>query len=701
MINRDRRDRTRRAIEPSQARADDWAPMLRNQIVPDAWSVPFVDRFASLATNFPSGHALGLGMIFPRSCDFTFQVTDATSQLWVRDGDRAVSVQRQDLEVLPWMVTERAQLLTDAGAIDVCARHVFADECRIVSEFRFSNPTGIAVTISPAWIGFFPGDQFRGKPDPIYPDTSFARRATFMRRLPAGIRGGIHVVDGPPHLPQSAVTVAATAAPAKITPWLGTRPWWSAAGVPSLKSFPDAHAPGFFALVSGPLRLAPGQSRTYQFSTELSIAWHQRPRFDWPSKRPPRADVDVLLARAKAWFAEHADVAHPPRSGSPAVDAKLMRARWALLRTGIRGLDGRFGKDVASMCWVQSGPFSTAFFWDSLFTGVALADFDPEFARGAIRSVFVDQLERDGASPEDRKNWAVPERKVYAAPQAPIASWAVERYLDRRGAIPASDTAYLTSMWPKLIANHRYWREFADRDRDGLAEWTWGGQTADDSPMYDQFTSGKNSFLPPVASVSLNSFLYQDATILGRLAQRRGRAVEASSWRKRADAIAEAMMRVLYLPSERRFWDYNHHTRSHRRTRTFYMLWPIVCGVPIPRAAKRELIEDVLLDPKQFFGPIPFPSVAYDEPTYEPGGYWRGRAWPHISFWLTEMLAREGYGDAAEEAARRVIGCQSAGATFRENMHTDPGEGAPGGVGDYNWGAAAFYLFGIGAYRRR
>jgi glycogen debranching enzyme len=349
---------------------------------------------------------------------------------------------------------------------------------------------------------------------------------------------------------------------------------------------------------------------------------------------------------------------------------------------------------------VPGGAFSTVFFWDTLFTSAALADFDPEFARGAIRTAFVRQLERDGASPEDRRNWSVPERKVYAAPQAPIGSWAVERYLARRGAEPAQDRRFLAEMWPKLVANHRYWRDHGDRDHDGLAEWTWGGQTADDSPIYDQFTSGKNSFLPPVASVSLNSFLYQDATILARLAKRLGRADEAAGYRKRADAIAEAMMRWLYVPAEKRFWDWNHHTLTHRRVRTFYLFWPIVCGVPVPRAAKKELIERVLLDPKQFFGPIPFPSVAYDEPTYEPGGYWRGKAWPHITYWIMEMLAREGYGDEAEIAAQRVLGLQSSGAFFRENMNTDPGEGAPGGAPDYNWGVAGFYLIATGAYRK-
>jgi hypothetical protein len=36
----------------------------------------------------------------------------------------------------------------------------------------------------------------------------------------------------------------------------------------------------------------------------------------------------------------------------------------------------------------------------------------------------------------------------------------------------------------------------------------------------------------------------------------------------------------------------------------------------------------VLLDPARLFGAVPFPSVAYDEPAYRSGQWWRGPTWP-------------------------------------------------------------------------
>ena len=118
----------------------------------------------------------------------------------------------------------------------------------------------------------------------------------------------------------------------------------------------------------------------------------------------------------------------------------------------------------------------------------------------------------------------------------------------------------------------------------------------------------------------------------------------------------------------------------------------------MPDAAKKDLIENSLLNPKKFFGPIPFPSIAYDSPAYDPGGYWRGRAWSHFSCWLTDVLWREGYQAEADEAANRIIAWQQMW-DFRENMNTDPSELFPNGFPHYNWGSAAYCYLSERLYR--
>ena len=68
----------------------------------------------------------------------------------------------------------------------------------------------------------------------------------------------------------------------------------------------------------------------------------------------------ALQCRGRPRILAYELLPEPLPYNSVAGDAKLLRARWSLLRTGLRGLGGEFGDDVASLCWAPSGAFSTA-----------------------------------------------------------------------------------------------------------------------------------------------------------------------------------------------------------------------------------------------------------------------------------------------------------------------------------------------------
>jgi putative isomerase len=175
-------------------------------------------------------------------------------------------------------------------------------------------------------------------------------------------------------------------------------------------------------------------------------------------------------------------------------------------------------------------------------------------------------------------------------------------------------------------------------------------------------------------------------------AERLGYRADVAYFESRKRQIQEGLMSVCFVPSERRFWDYNHATRTHTKVPTFYMFWPMFAGMELPRDVIRELLEEELLNPDRFFGAIPFPSVACNHPKFDPRGYWRGKAWPHISYWLLETLVRHGRVEEARDAGRRILAWMSARDGFPENMETDPCLIESTGHLDYNWGSAAFLL---------
>jgi hypothetical protein len=673
--------------------AVDSAELFRNLIPCSGYGFPFVDRYAQFGVTFDQGRPFGPGMAQVRSAFMTFQVACSALALWIEEEGAFVPFSRTDLDSLPWCVIERGWLSAEGGALAIVARHAFLDEVTLASEFVFANRGAAAVSLRPAWLGQLSGDRWRG--DQELRRYGYARlplRETWAEIDGACVRGGLRTASGAVHLPTPALEIAAEA-DAGLSPALSTRPLWGRepASVPRLDGILGHSI--FYAFRSNGFTLAPGAERRFRFAYELSVASYRDPVFRFRHWRPETVDMDAAVSASRADFERRVALHDPPAApGQPALQRKLWRARWALLRTGYRNGDkaGEYGQALASTCVPSCNGFTRVFFWDSLFSAVALSKFEPELARGALASVFSRQLD-NGFCPEHGYNYHVPQRDVIGAPQGPVAAWALDRYLRDH----PDDTAFLTEMYPRLVRNHRYWTEQGDRDQDGLAEWTWSGQTADNSPLFDETSTAKGcGWLPPIASVPLNAFLYRDALLLAGFAERLGRGQEADAYRASAGQRAEALLRICYVPEERRFWDYNHAVRRHCRVKTFYLFWPIWAGMPVPAETRQDLIENVLLASSSFFGDIPFPSVAYDEPSYEPTGYWRGRTWPHISYWLLEMLVAEGYTEAAAEAARRLLAAWTREATFPENLASDPGLYEAAGVGDYNWGIAALYLIG-------
>jgi neutral trehalase len=218
-----------------------------------------------------------------------------------------------------------------------------------------------------------------------------------------------------------------------------------------------------------------------------------------------------------------------------------------------------------------------------------------------------------------------------------------------------------------------------------------------------------NVYIPPIASVSLASFLHLDALLLADFAVKLGHTDDAAAWRERAAFLAERLEAVCWHDEDGFYYDFDHHVGEHNRVRTHLVFWPLWAGVSMDAERKRRLIEDVLLDPNQFNGPVPFPTCAFDDPNYDPESYWSGRSWPHITYWLIELLAREGYEAEARRAGGRWLAWQSAHTGQREAVTTNPHltEHAEGGdftyrTGrdfDYNWAAAAVALLREERYR--
>ena len=111
----------------------------------------------------------------------------------------------------------------------------------------------------------------------------------------------------------------------------------------------------------------------------------------------------------------------------------------------------------------------------------------------------------------------------------------------------------------------------------------------------------------------------------------------------------------------------------------------------LPEEIGRRLIEEHLLNEREFLTPVAPPSVAVSEPGYEPDGghgpirrYWRGPTWINSAWMVWLGMRRLGY---EEEAQRLADGLIATVAREGLREYYDPRTGKGMGAKDFAWSA--------------
>ncbi|MCU0314994.1 MAG: hypothetical protein MUC92_00210 [Fimbriimonadaceae bacterium] len=607
---------------------------------------PFVDRFSQFSVQLLEGGKLGLGALHPRACLGTAVIANPVLRPTI---DGAEICGRSSAQ--PHLVTQEGS----QNGLNLQLKFAFENEqiLHVVVDFHNRRDTEATLALD----GVFLPDQVHGMLQ-AFPGTSSDLRRSLLEIGPDGRSLTFGYLQTSGDLPSILARL------------LVTSHGWAFACEEGSHHYQLRKLSPIVSGESGRLALT------------LTLTHRDHPF------RQPCLTFDEIISQGQE-LTNSIQTDHPHES----------RARFALLRCSARGTNTDLGDVVANLCTSDASDFSCTFFWDSLFSARALARFHPEAAKGAIEAVLAKQLARDGSSPERGWLMSVPHRMLQHSPQPPIATEAVIDVWDQTG-----DKTFAGRILPKLEANHTFWQNFSDVDNDGLAEFRWSGQAGDNSPLWDDYGSGLTGFggciwLPPVASVHLNCFLIRDAAHLAFLCDRLDLLEKATKWRDRRKQLIQSLQTWCWDDETRWFWDYNHHTGRHTKIKTFFMFWPIWANVPVEEHLINHMVDKVLLDPHQFCSQIPFPSVAYDEPTYDGNGYWRGRAWPHISFWLLETLWQTGRTAEADLIADRLLHIWEDLPGFAENLSTQASNPGKPGYLNYNWGIAAYLLVLERAYR--
>jgi Mannosylglycerate hydrolase MGH1-like glycoside hydrolase domain len=114
--------------------------------------------------------------------------------------------------------------------------------------------------------------------------------------------------------------------------------------------------------------------------------------------------------------------------------------------------------------------------------------------------------------------------------------------------------------------------------------------------------------------------------------------------------------------------------QSTSAVRTLDALFPVLVSEN-PRYLELAFAE--IFEPRCFWRPFGPSGTSADEPTYDPGRYWRGDAWPQEIYLLMVAATRSGRHVEAERLAETLVqGCVGSGYAERWNPDTGAGLGA-------------------------
>ena len=324
--------------------------------------------------------------------------------------------------------------------------------------------------------------------------------------------------------------------------------------------------------------------------------------------------------------------------------------------------------------------------WDSVMHALAFRHIDPELARNQIRTILENQLP-DGMLPDaiyDEGVVSEIDHPIYAeVTKPPILAWAALKLHETE-----PDLEFLKDIYVPLVRWNAWWFSMNDDDVDGLAQYNHPYSSGlDDSPLWD--------YGMPVESPDLNTYLCIQMGSLAIMAELLGMDSEAQMWRRRSKAIVQRMIQD--------FWDEESgvfrakHNNESIPVITPFNLFPLWTG-QLPENIRNRLLGH-LTNPEAFWGENILPSVARNDPHYEPSTMWRGPVWVNINYFFIEALHQIGEDLLADELTHKTLDLIIRHPGIYEYYNSENGEPPAKAAEAFGWTAAVFIDLVISASR--
>jgi glycogen debranching enzyme len=402
------------------------------------------------------------------------------------------------------------------------------------------------------------------------------------------------------------------------------------------------------------------------------------PRLGFNRSIPNSAEaLELAAGRWHDWFAAALPVAEEYRS--------QYYYAWWVMRAGL--ISSRFYTTREAMT-PSMIHYVGVWQWDAYFHALAYRHIDKHLAHDQIR-IMLDHQREDGMIPDavhDEGTVTHLDLPVDAdVTKPPLLAWSAWKLYEEDG-----DSEFLSEIYEPIVRCNRWWYEKSDVDANGLCEYTHPFSSGlDDSPLWDDGM--------PVESPDLNTYLYLQQEALARIAAVIGEKNDVEMWQQSAQITVQRMLQSSWDPQAGVFWARRNGTRVN--VLTPFNLFPLLTG-RLPADVAARLVAH-LTDEREFWSRYPVPTVAMNDPKYDPGVMWRGPTWVNVNYLLIEGLQRSGYPDLARELRRRTLEMLCAQDDIYEYYDPQTGRNPPKAASTFGWSSAVFIDLAIQAAREQ
>jgi hypothetical protein len=326
--------------------------------------------------------------------------------------------------------------------------------------------------------------------------------------------------------------------------------------------------------------------------------------------------------------------------------------------------------------------------WDAFFHALAYRHIEKRLAHDQIRIV-LDHQREDGMIPDaihDEGAVTHIDHPIEAdVTKPPLLAWAAYKLFEHDG-----DSEFLDEIYEAIVRWNNWWFENNDTDGDGLCEYQHPYSSGlDNSPLWDEGM--------PVQAPDLNTYLFLQQEALSKIAGVLGKKEDAEMWWGRAQAMTQRLVERAWDAESGFFWASRNGARLN--VRTPFSLFPLITGQMPPEISDRLVAH--LTDERQFWSRYPVPTVAMDDPKYDPLEMWRGPTWVNVNYLLIEGLQRSGYIDLAHELRKRTLDLICCREDIYEYYHPVTGENPPKAASMFGWSSAVFIDLAIQAMHEK